>query len=77
MHFMVRLLLNGSTNRTCRCTSAAIETFVCVDYIFAITFGNSRYGALSCTCAATDAIIIDDICHLIHLLKNCFIKSIT
>lgn len=47
----------GSFNRTYACASTAFETFVSVDNVLAVLFGNAFYRTFSSTSAAADAIV--------------------
>ena len=59
-----RLLSLGCANRTCAFASAAVQTLVSVDYVLAILFLDSAYGALiDASAAAQTFISIDLVCH--------------
>ena len=58
-----QLCLLRSAYRACVCARAAIDALIGIDYIYAVTLGNSLNGALSCACAATDAIFGNLVCH--------------
>ena len=52
-----------SINRANTCTSAAIETFVSVDNVLAVLFGNSFYGTFGSAGTAADAVVGNFVCH--------------
>ena len=52
-----------STNRACACTCAAAYALVGIDLELAVSHADSANRALSFTCSAADACIIDNICH--------------
>ena len=52
-----------SVNRTYACTSAAFKTFVSVDNVLAVLFGNSFYRTFGSASAAADAIVRNFVCH--------------
>ncbi len=60
----LKLLLFGSTDRAGTCASAAVNTFVSVDYILAILFSDRGNGATVSASAATETCVsIDNVRH--------------
>ena len=58
------LLSLGCANRTCAFASAAVQTFVSVDYVLAILFRDSAYRTfIDASAAAQTFISIDLVCH--------------
>lgn len=58
-----RLFSYGSFNRAGCCASAAIDTFVLVDFVLSVLFADSGYGTIFCTCTTTDASVCNYVCH--------------
>ena len=63
LRFMGSLVLYRSIYRSCASASTALDALFSVDNILAIAFRNTANRALRSTCAASDAVIIDFICH--------------
>ena len=61
------LLLNGSGNGANAGASAAADASICIDNELAVTLSDSLYGALSCTCTTSDALVRNLKCHCSHL----------
>ena len=61
------LALLGSTNGAGTCASAAGNAGICIDNVLAFALRNSGNGALFDACAASDALISNNICHDLHL----------
>jgi len=57
------LSLLGSAYGASICARTAVDALVSVNYIYAITLGNSFNGTLSCACATADAIFSNFVCH--------------
>ena len=67
-----RLILETLTVRSfCRrcayrantCASAAVQTFVGIDYVLTVLFADSANGTIFCTCTTTDASVCNYVCH--------------
>ncbi len=56
-----------SFNRTYAGTSAAVETFVRIDNVLTVFFGNSSYRAFGSACTAADAVVGNFVCHFDYL----------
>ena len=62
--FLFDLLFSfNRTYRACACTCAAAYALVGIDLELAVSHADSANRALSFTCSAADACIIDNICH--------------
>ena len=61
------LLSNGSAYGAVICTCAAIETFVSVDYVLAVSFCDAFNGATFNTSTAADAFVSDLVSHDMYL----------
>lgn len=59
----MQLLSLRCADRAVFSTSAAFKTFVCIDHVLAVNLFDAFNGAVFSTSAATDAFIIDFICH--------------
>ncbi len=57
------LLLLRSTDRTCICAGAALETCVRINLILAVALRDRADRTCICTCTALDASIADYVCH--------------
>jgi hypothetical protein len=57
----------GSVDGADICAGAALYAFIGIDHILAIFFGYAADGAFFRAGTASDAIIIDFICHFINL----------
>ena len=61
----------GSANRTHACARTAVQACVCINHILSVFLGNTFCRAFTRTCTASDALIVNYICHHIHL-QPCF-----
>lgn len=57
----------GSVNGTYARASTAFKTFVSVDNVLAVLFGNAVNRTFSSTCTAADAVVSNLVCHCVHL----------
>ena len=58
------LLFNRSANRAVLCAVATADALISIDNKLVAAFGNARYGASICTCAAVDALVGNLVCHV-------------
>jgi len=64
--YVLKLFSGRSSYGANTCASAAIDTSVSIDGVFAIVSSrNSAYGALTLTSTAADALITDSVSHLV------------
>ena len=61
-------LVVGCANRAVVCASAAFDALGSIDFVLSASIGDCVYGAVVCARTASDAGIVNYICHCLFLL---------